>query len=228
MFIDIHAHPSLAKQDGRAIISLSTGDDDFLSSPLLKEGSTIPISIGLHPWHVGEERTVQACCDLIPWLKLPQVCLVGEAGIDRLRGGKIELQMEVFEMQAHLAKKAGKPLIVHCVKAFDEIIRLHKQNFPHEPWIIHGFRGKPEQAHQLLREGFFLSFGEHFNEEALRLCPPNRLLMESDESLLSIDTLYTRAATLRGMEAEELKEQVNRNIESLIQRQKGVSSFFLR
>ena len=216
MILDIHAHFTPTKLDGQSIISLSIGDKDFASSFETCRALNIPLSIGLHPWHVDEERTVQACCDLIPWLNLPQVCLVGEAGIDRLRGGKIELQLEIFEMQAHLAKKAGKPLIVHCVKAFDEIIRLHKQNFPHEPWIIHGFRGKPEQAHQLLRESFFLSFGEHFNEEALRLCPPNRLLMESDESLLSIEELYVRAATIRRIEVEKLKEEVNKNIKSLI------------
>lgn len=228
MIIDIHAHFTPEKLDGRAIISLSIGDDDFLSSPLLKEGSTIPLSIGLHPWHIDEGRTAQSCSNLIPWLSLPQVVAVGEAGIDHLCGGKMELQMEGFETQARLASEMKKPLIVHCVKAFDEVIRLHKSHFPHELWIIHGFRGKPEQARQLLREGFFLSFGEHYNDEALCLCPPDRLMMESDESNLSIDTLYARAATLRGMEAEELKEQVNRNIESLIQRQKGVSSFFLR
>lgn len=228
MLIDLHAHPSPTKQDGRAIISLSIGDEDFLSSPLLKEGSTIPLSIGLHPWHVDGERTAQACPDLLPWLSLPQVVAVGEAGIDRLHGGQMELQLEVFEMQARLAAEMKKPLIVHCVKAFDKVIRLHKTRFPHEPWVIHAFRGKPEQARQLLREGFFLSFGEHFNDEALRLCPTDRLMMESDESLIGIDTIYARAAMLRGIAAEELKEQVNRNIKSLIQRQKGASSLFLR
>ncbi|MBQ4524703.1 MAG: TatD family hydrolase [Bacteroidaceae bacterium] len=228
MLIDLHAHFTPAKLDGRAIISLSIGDKDFASSVETCKALNVPLSIGLHPWHTDEGDTAQACCDLIPWLKQPQVWLVGEAGIDRLRGGNIELQVEGFETQARLAAEAKKPLITHCVKAFDEVIRLHKTRFPHEPWIIHGFRGKPEQARQLLREGFFLSFGEHYNDEALCLCPPDRLMMESDESNLSIDTLYARAATLRGMEAEELKEQVNRNIESLIQRQKGVSSFFLR
>jgi len=216
MLIDLHAHPNPAKQDGRAIISLSIGDEDFLSSPLLKEGSTIPLSIGLHPWHVDEERTAQACPDLIPWLSLPQVVAVGEAGIDRLHGGQMDLQLEVFEMQARLAAEMKKPLIVHCVKAFDEVIRLHKTRFPHEPWVIHAFRGKAEQARQLLREGFFLSFGEHFNDEGLRLCPPDRLFIESDESTIGIDTLYARAAMLRGIGAEELKEQVSKNIKSLI------------
>ena len=216
MLLDIHTHRHPDKWDGQSIISLSIGDEDFRSSPLLKEGSTIPLSIGLHPWHVDEERTAQACPDLLPWLSLPQVVAVGEAGIDRLRGGQMELQLEAFETQARLAAEMKKPLIVHCVKAFDEVIRLHKTRFPHEPWVIHAFRGKAEQARQLLREGFFLSFGEHFNDEALRLCSPDRLFIESDESIIGIDTLYARAAMLRGIGAEELKEQVSKNIKSLI------------
>ena len=216
MLLDIHTHRHPDKWDGQSIISLSIGDEDFRSSPLLKEGSTIPLSIGLHPWHVDEERTAQACPDLLPWLSLPQVVAIGEAGIDRLRGGQMELQLEAFEMQARLAAEMKKPLIVHCVKAFDEVIRLHKTRFPHEPWVIHAFRGKAEQARQLLREGFFLSFGEHFNDEVLRLCPPDHFFIESDESLIGIDTIYARAAILRGIGAEELKEQVSKNIKSLI------------
>lgn len=116
MLLDIHTHRHPDKWDGQSIISLSIGDEDFRSSPLLKEGSTIPLSIGLHPWHVDEERTAQACPDLLPWLSLPQVVAVGEAGIDRLRGGQMELQLEAFEMQARLAAEMKKPLIVHCVK----------------------------------------------------------------------------------------------------------------
>lgn len=216
MILDIHAHFTPIRLDGQSIISLSVGDEDFSSSLEVCRSSNVPLSIGLHPWHVDGERTARAYGDLLPWLSLPQVVAAGEAGIDRLRGGKMELQLELFEMQARLAAEMNKPLIVHCVKAFDEVIRLHKTRFPHELWIIHGFRGKPEQARQLLREGFFLSFGEHFNDEALRLCPLEYFFIESDESRISIDTLYARAATCRGMEAEELKEQVNRNITSIM------------
>ena len=212
MILDIHAHYTPAKLNGQSIISLSIGDEDFASSFETCRALNVPLSIGLHPWHVDEGRSAQAFSDLIPRLSLPQVAAIGEAGIDHVRGGNIALQMKAFEMQARLAKEVGKPLIVHCVKAFDEVIRLHKQGFPHEPWIIHAFRGKPEQARQLLREGFLLSFGEHFNTESLRLCPADHLLIETDESLIDIETLYTRAATLRGIGVEMLKEQMSRNI----------------
>ncbi len=215
MILDIHAHYTPAKLNGQSIISLSIGDEDFASSLETCRALNIPLSIGLHPWHVDEGRTAQAFSDLIPRLSLPQVAAIGEAGIDRVRGGYIVLQIEAFEMQARLAKEVGKPLIVHCVKAFDEVIRLHKQGFPHEPWIIHAFRGKPEQAQQLLREGFYLSFSEHYHDEALRLCPTDRFFIESDESTIDIEELYARAATLRGVGINELKEQVNKNMRFL-------------
>ena len=149
MLIDIHAHPTPNRLNGQSIISLSIGDKDFAQSLEACCALNIPISIGLHPWHLDEGRTAQTCCDLNPWLSLPQVVAIGETGIDRLRGGKIELQLEIFEHQARLAEELNKPLIVHCVKAFDEIIRLYKKSFKNEPWVIHGFRGKAEQAKQL-------------------------------------------------------------------------------
>ncbi len=218
MILDIHAHLTPTKLDGRTIISLSIGDEDFTSSFETCRALNVPLSIGLHPWHVNEGWKARVCNDLIPRLSLPQVAAIGEAGIDRVRGGDIALQIEAFEMQARLAKEVGKPLIVHCVKAFDEVIRLHKQGFPHEPWIIHAFRGKPEQARQLLREGFLLSFGEHFNTESLRLCPADHLLIETDESHLSIGELYTHVATTRHTEMQELMEEVKMNIRGLMEK----------
>lgn len=218
MLLDIHTHRHPDKWDEQSIISLSIGEEGFASSPLLSEGSTVPISIGLHPWHVNEGWKGLTLDNLIPRLSLPQVVAIGEAGIDRLRGGETTDQLAAFENQAQLAKEAQKPLIIHCVKAFDEIIRLHKKSFKDEAWVIHAFRGKAEQARQLLREGFFLSFGEHYHDGALRQCPLERLFIESDESTIEIETLYTRAATLRSMGVEELKKEVNKNIESLIRR----------
>ena len=73
------------------------------------------------------------------------------------------------------------PLILHIVRAFPEIIALKKQLSPKQPWIIHGFRGKPQLASELLRHGFYLSIGEKYNPEAVAVIPRDRLLLESDE-----------------------------------------------
>ena len=80
-----------------------------------------------------------------------------------------------------LSEKNSLPLILHVVKAFPEIIALKKELKPRQPWIIHGFRGKPELAKELHRHGFFLSLGERHNPDAAAIIPAERLLLESDE-----------------------------------------------
>ena len=67
---------------------------------------------------------------------------VGEAGLDKLAEAPLTLQIEVFEYQARLAEEANKPLIIHLVKAVDELLKLKQKIQPVKPWIIHGFRGK--------------------------------------------------------------------------------------
>lgn len=203
--IDIHAHYSPEKLDGRAVISLSVGRENPSPQELLQQHPDLSFSIGLHPWEVEADWEERILRSVAPLVHHPQVVAVGEAGLDRLRGGKWEWQVGAFRLQAQLAAEAGLPLVVHCVKAFEELVSLYKSDFKGEQWIIHGFRGKAEQAGQLLRQGFSLSFGEHYHEEALRLCPPDRLFIETDESRTDIGQLYARAARIRGVTVGELQ-----------------------
>lgn len=208
--LDIHAHYIPRKLDGQSIISLSVGE------PMPEWKDCEPglfLSVGLHPWQVtqGWEHLVGSL--LLPWVEDSRVVAVGEAGLDYLRSSDRELQMAAFTRQARLAEEYGKPLIVHCVKAWDDLVCLHRRLAPSVPWILHGFRGKAIQAAQMLREGFYLSFGEHYHAEALGACPTDRLFMESDESRVGLPSLYQRAAEVRGVPTEELMAQVRENIE---------------
>ena len=114
-------------------------------------------------------------------LRHPAVVAVGECGIDRLRGADEAVQEQWFVRQVQLAEAAGLPVTVHCVKAFDVLLRLHKELRPTTRWTIHGFRGKPALAAQLLAAGFDLSFGRYFNAESYEMTPPERRHRESDE-----------------------------------------------
>lgn len=147
-------------------------------------------SVGIHPWDVAEgwredfERLKER-------VLLPQVVAIGECGLDKLRGGEWSLQMECFQAQIDLARRVGKPLILHCVKAVDEVMRMCVG----VKCVFHGFRGKPELAKQLLGRGFDLSFGERFNVESLALAwQAGRMWLETDESELGIEEIYERAA----------------------------------
>lgn len=112
----------------------------------------------------------------------------------------MDRQEELFRLHVALSLQHGKPLIIHNVRGTDRLVRIHKELKPAQPWIIHGFRGKPELARQLVREGFYLSVGERFNRDSLAQIPPERLLVESDESAMGIEEIAQRVGTeLRDM-----------------------------
>ena len=137
-------------------------------------------SVGVHPWWTMEERLDVLIEGVRFWAQHPQVVRIGECGLDKLKGGAIDVQERVFIEQVELSERLKKPLTIHCVKAFDRLLGLRKQLRPTQCWAIHGFRGKPELAQQLLAAGCDLSFGTLYNEAAFNLCPPDRRYRETD------------------------------------------------
>lgn len=171
-------------------------------------------SVGLHPWDLGlfcgsDMRIKDECrAELVSAAASPCVAAIGECGIDIPKGGLLAEQMLAFRMQALLAERLKKPLIIHCVKAQDIIIGMKRDLNPDMPWIIHGFRGKPTVAEMLLKAGFMLSFGEKFNPESLFITPPDRILAETDESELTIDEIISRLESAVG---RPLRDDIIRN-----------------
>lgn len=170
-------------------------------------------SVGLHPWQVDEDwkerleilRT-EACCS--------NVCAIGECGIDKASGGDVLRQIEVFRMQVALAEELHKPVIVHCVKAFDELLAARKElvescrsrGVEPQPWVVHGFRGKPEQAKQIMTKGILLSFGHHYNVETLRFVFSTSypFFLETDDLRLSVRQIYEQASHHLGVDVSRL------------------------
>ena len=101
------------------------------------------------------------------------------------------MQEQLFPLHVRLSEAYGKPLILHCVRAFDRLLALRKHYCPTQRWVIHGFRGRPALARQLLQADFDLSFGEHYNAESYALTPPSRRHIESDEGRLPAALLST-------------------------------------
>lgn len=153
-------------------------------------------SVGIHPYSL-------AVIDVAPIELLKadaercEVVAIGETGIDKLKGGPIDRQIEVFEVHAGLSERLGKPLILHVVKGFAEVIALKRKIQPRQRWIVHGFRGKPELARELLHHGFDLSLGERFNKDTAAIIPAERLWLETDNSPLPIAEIAARIASCR-------------------------------
>ena len=130
----------------------------------------------------------------------------------------MEMQREVFLAHVRLSESLQKPLLLHVVKSLDEVLAVRKSEKPTMPWIWHGFRGNRQVAETVVGKGFYLSVGERFNEEAVRVIPTERLLLETDESLLSIEEVATRVAAVRGIPPEELQASASALLMRLVKR----------
>lgn len=169
------------------------------------------ISMGIHPWEITVDWQ-EKFHTIEQYAGEENVCAIGECGIDKLKSpASIEIQLTVFKAHAMLAEKMEKPLIIHCVKGLHELIALHKEIAPQQAWIIHGFRGKPQQAEQLVKEGFHISYGEKFNIDSVKATPMERMFVESDESRAGIEDIYNSIAMAKECSVEELVSAIRHN-----------------
>ena len=205
MILDIHTHQlrrnAIVDLDPVDLLSpsplyslLSTSPLKKACRPLLRRGYLY--SVGIHPWNW--RRADSRALRLLRALAAePQVIAIGECGLDAhhpqlppsppsilstspSKLSILESQTRLLDIHIALSEQLRKPLILHIVKAYQEIIALHNRWSPAQPWIIHGFRGKPQLARQLLDHGFHLSFGSRYNPASLAITPPSRLHRETD------------------------------------------------
>lgn len=202
-FFNIHTHTSIRPET--EILSLSL---EQLSTDI----HVVYASVGIHPWNLSIEHSESQWKALCQSIKDKRIVAIGECGLDKLKGPSLELQTTLFKQEATLAEENSLPLVIHCVKAFNELIQLKKEISPRQPWIIHGFRGKLPLALDCIRHGFYLSIGSKFQADALKAIPLDRLFIETDESEESISSIYQRIAQTKGISLQELTEAINKNV----------------
>jgi TatD DNase family protein len=177
-------------------------------------------SIGIHPWYIIKER-IEADLEIIETQLQQSNCLaVGECGLDKRIEILLELQQVVFEKQLLLAQKYNKPVVIHCVAAFDELIAIKKRLNISVPIIIHGFSKNAIVAKQLLDQGFYLSFGKYLlRNPALELVfksiPQECFFLETDTVEDGIKAVYERAAQYKETTVEEIQKIINNNFSTV-------------
>ncbi len=154
-------------------------------------------TVGIHPWDANRIPVAS----LLPLDETAQA--IGEIGLDFARPVPKEAQYAAFRAQLELARQYGLPVVLHCVRAFNEVMRELK-NRPPRAAIFHGFIGSPEQARQAIAAGHYLSFSERTfrspkTVEAMRITPLSRLFFETDESETPIEEFYQQASQLLGL-----------------------------
>ncbi len=176
-------------------------------------------TLGLHPWFIDRQDCQAALAKITAVLDDPNLLGIGECGLDKAIDTDLTVQMGVFNSQIALAEKFHKPLIIHCVRAFNELTQCKKHCRSAVPWIIHGFTGRPELARQLIRQDFYLSFGQALLHGNANLCkvmsetPLDKLFLETDAAEISIREIYAAAAKILGLELETLQQQLLSNFQ---------------
>jgi TatD DNase family protein len=174
-------------------------------------------SVGFHPYNVGKVDVDDTLAKVRLSTENPRVFAVGEIGLDKSIDAPLALQRKIFESQVEIAEFADLPVILHVVKAFNEIIEFMKVYKPAVPMIIHGYNGSPQMAEALLNAGFRLSFGEAVAREhskiveSLLVVPGEMLFLETDEGDLDIREIYHFAAEVKGIPVDQLRIRIFEN-----------------
>jgi len=173
-------------------------------------------SIGIHPLFIDENRLESDLQVVDEKLALPECLALGECGLDKRAETPFNVQQSVFETQLALAEKHQKPVVIHCVAAFQDLIETKKRLKITVPMIVHGFSKKVELAKQLIDAGFYLSFGKNLLrnpelESVFKSIANDRFFLETDMIEEGIYDVYALAAEYKQLEINELQEIVNKN-----------------
>jgi TatD DNase family protein len=179
-------------------------------------------SIGIHPWYIDESRLESDLQLINQKLSLPNCLALGECGLDKRIEISMEIQQKAFKAEILLAEKHQKPLVLHCVAAFQEIIAIKNEYKVTVPMIIHGFSKNEQIAKQLLDNGFYLSFGKYLlrNPElksVFQSVPNDKFFLETDTVEESLEEVYALATKYKNCEIDEIKAIVSRNFEKVFE-----------
>ncbi len=210
-YIDIHNHGS---KPGKGIFSVENIMAHEERIPETLDG--MAYSMGIHPWHLSEDKVKGDLSKIQEHAGKENLIAIGEAGFDRLRGPSLELQRLAFEAQVKISSEHSRPLFIHCVRAWDELLASHRKLRPRTPWMVHGFRGRKELAHQLISKGMYISFWIEFilrpeSAGLLKELPSDRIFLETDGAETDIREVYRKVSSDLGMNEEMLKSVIHNN-----------------
>ncbi|PIF70262.1 TatD family hydrolase [Flavobacterium sp. 2] len=208
-FFNFHTHQFTNQSDILELVNQYPQDFD----------ASIPYySIGIHPWYIKEDHLEDDLKIIEEKLQTKNCLALGECGLDKRVEIPLELQIQVFEKQLALAEKYRKPVVIHCVAAFQEIIAIKKRMKISVPMIVHGFSKNSQVAEQLIAAGFYISFGKYLLQnpslkEVFQKNPNDRFFLETDTIDESIQQVYNLAAVYKNSTVKELQETIARNYE---------------
>lgn len=211
-FYNIHTHRASIENDEIVLRNYYPWE--------LLDTSYKEFSVGIHPWHYDKSRV-----DL-DWQRMHEVvtsqsCLaIGECGLDNRIALEMEVQEMVFEQHIDFAQQNGKPLIIHCVGAYDRFLSVIKRKQPKTPVVMHGFSKNRQLMQQLIKGGCYISIGKYAMlnpklEDVIRQIPIDKLFLETDSSDYKISEIYQKVASILNIEIVTLVNQLEKNFNNV-------------
>jgi TatD DNase family protein len=209
-YIDIHAHTYYRDSETTIVLNTFPTEHD-------KHGLSVFLSVGLHPWHIQENTWEKNIITVDQMATNHHVLAIGEAGLDKAVNNDYEIQHKAFNAQLTIAESNNKPMIIHCVRSYSELLAYRKKSDQSLPWIFHWFNADSRIAGELMRKNCYLSFGHMlFNEKSkafhvFRQVSLDRVFFETDDAGFTIKEIYAKAAEMRNIKVPDLRAQIMNN-----------------
>jgi TatD DNase family protein len=173
--------------------------------------------IGLHPWIINIEKTDEDLLKLDNQFNSKVPLMIGETGLDKLKCSiDLKIQMDVFYWHLEKAKKLNRPLVLHVLKAHNEVLNILKEMKFEGTFLIHGYSGNHFEIKNYLKYNSFFSFGKYLLKDGSKAqksilhVPLDRLFLETDDDKnLNIKDVYLKAERLLGV--NNLEKQIQNN-----------------
>lgn len=212
-YYDCHTHQANAEADSVSVRNVRLGAESVPEHGLC--------SVGIHPWDAATadigvlDRAVGH----------DGVIAIGETGLDRVCGVLWQAQERMFTQHIQRSEQHGLPLIIHCVRAFDDVLRMRALYRATMPWIFHGFNKSGDVIDRLVDAGMYVSFGGALLRDgspaasSIRRVPMHRILLETDvDADLRIADVYAAAASLLNVSIQDLCTTQHENFRTVFKR----------
>ncbi len=202
MLYNFHTH--FAKNEGFEILNYENGI----------ELENNYYSYGIHPKDSEKEQFDKK-------FLFDKNCLaLGEIGLDKLISIPLDKQIEIFRQQIEFSEKNQLPVIIHCVKAWNEILNVKNELVPRQKWIFHGF-SKTNLMQEVLKNELIIGIGTRilFDQKlqsCLKKIPINCILLETDvDEKNTLISVYQKVAELKNISLQELEIEVAQNFNKI-------------
>lgn len=180
-------------------------------------------SIGIHPIFIDQSTIEKDLLTIEHHLPDEKCLAIGEIGLDKITPIDLETQTKVFKDQLKIAEQHQIPVIIHCVRAYQEILHIRNEMKLTIPFIFHGFNKNQQLAQQIISNNCLLSFGK------ILLQNPNlqtifanlsqeNFFLENDDSQIPIEEIYSKAAEIRNTSVDEIQNIIQNNFNRIFKK----------